>query len=70
MLVLSRRPGQSLRIGDEVRLVIVRIEKGRVRVGIDAPSHVPIAREELDPLFLPHMAAEDDKAVRAPWQTR
>jgi carbon storage regulator len=50
MLVISRKPGESLRIGDNIRLVIVRLHKDRVRVGIEAPNHVHIAREELEPL--------------------
>jgi carbon storage regulator len=50
MLVISRKPGESLRIGDNIRLVIVRLHKDRVRVGIEAPHHVHIAREELEPL--------------------
>ena len=52
MLVLSRKPGQSLRIGDNVRLLIVRIDKDRVRVGIEAPRDVRIARGELDSLLI------------------
>ena len=35
MLVLSRKSGESLRIGDEIRLVIVRIDRDRVRLGIE-----------------------------------
>jgi len=50
VLVLSRKPGESLRIGDEIRLVIVRLERDRVRVGIEAPEDVHIARDELEPL--------------------
>ena len=50
MLVISRKAGESLRIGNNIRLVIVRLHKDRVRVGIEAPTDVHIAREELDPL--------------------
>ena len=48
MLVLSRKCSQSVRIGDEVRITIVRMDRGRVRVGIEAPDHVTVWREELD----------------------
>ena len=49
-IVISRKPGESLRIGSNIRLVIVRLNKDRVRVGIEAPEDVHIAREELEPL--------------------
>ena len=51
MLVLSRKSGESLRIGGDIRLVIVRIDRDRVRVGIEAPADVRIARGELDLLI-------------------
>jgi carbon storage regulator len=50
MLVLSRKAGESLRIGDDIQLVVVRIHKDRVRIGIEAPRDVRIARGELQQL--------------------
>jgi carbon storage regulator len=47
MLVLTRRPGQSILVGDQVEVVIVRIEGDRVVVGIEAPRAVPVVRAEL-----------------------
>lgn len=47
MLVLSRRPGEALVIGDGVRVVILSVEGERVRVGIEAPREVPVVRAEL-----------------------
>ena len=47
MLVLSRKPGERIFIGDEVTVTIVRIGPNNVRVGIDAPSTMNIVREEL-----------------------
>ncbi len=47
MLVLSRRPGQGLRIGTAIELQVVRIEGDRVVLGIVAPRSVPIVRSEL-----------------------
>lgn len=38
MLVLSRKPGERIRIGDDVTLTIVRIGPNSVRLGIDAPE--------------------------------
>jgi carbon storage regulator len=47
MLVLTRRPGQSLRIGPNVEVRVVRIEGDRVVLGIAAPRHVAVVRSEL-----------------------
>jgi carbon storage regulator len=47
MLVLTRRPGQSILVGEDVQLMIVRIEGDRVVVGIDAPRDVRVVRTEL-----------------------
>jgi len=47
MLVLSRKPGERVRIGEDVVLTIVRIGPNSVRIGIDAPKDVGIYREEL-----------------------
>lgn len=47
MLVLSRKPGEKVMIGDEVAVTIVRIGPNAVRIGIEAPKHMNIVREEL-----------------------
>lgn len=47
MLVLSRRPGESVRIGDDVRVTVVASSGGQVRIAIDAPNEVGIFREEI-----------------------
>lgn len=47
MLVLSRKKEQVIRIGDEIILKIVDIRGDKVRLGIEAPDHVHIVREEL-----------------------
>ena len=47
MLVLTRRPGQSIRIGPGIDVRVVRIEGDRVVLGIAAPSHVAVVRSEL-----------------------
>jgi carbon storage regulator len=47
MLVLTRRVGEEIVIGDMVRVRIVAVENQRVRVGITAPSHVTVHREEV-----------------------
>lgn len=49
MLVLSRKPGEKIQIGDEVSVTIVRIGPNTVRVGIEAPRNMNIVRQELVP---------------------
>lgn len=47
MLVVTRKAGQSVRVGTAVTLTVVRIGRGRVKLGIDAPPDFPVARGEL-----------------------
>jgi len=47
MLVLSRKPGERILIGEDIVVTIVRIGPNTVRLGIDAPGHLNIVREEL-----------------------
>ena len=47
MLVLSRKPGEEIVIGNNIRLTVLAIDGGRVRLGFTAPAEVPILRYEL-----------------------
>ncbi|MBI1323109.1 carbon storage regulator [bacterium] len=47
MLVLSRKTGSSIRIGKDIVLTVVKIDRNQVRLGIEAPLNVPILRQEL-----------------------
>jgi carbon storage regulator len=47
MLVLSRKPGEKVRIGENIWITAIRCEEGRTRFGIEAPPEVPIHREEV-----------------------
>ena len=47
MLVLTRRLGESVTIGDEIRIIIVEVDGKQVKLGIDAPRSIEIYREEL-----------------------
>ena len=47
MLVLSRQKGERIHVGNDVIITVVRIGPNSVRLGIDAPTHMDIAREEL-----------------------
>ena len=50
MLILSRKTGERIFIGQDVAIVVTRIKGNRVTLGIEAPDGVPIRREELDVL--------------------
>jgi carbon storage regulator len=47
MLVLSRRPEQSFRLGDEITVTVLGVEGDRVKLGIQAPRNVVVLRQEL-----------------------
>ncbi len=47
MLVLSRKPLQSIMIGPDIKITIVQVERNQVRLGIEAPRDVTILRDEL-----------------------
>lgn len=47
MLILTRKVGQNIRIGEDVRIVVMNIKDGQVKLGIDAPPTVPVHREEI-----------------------
>lgn len=60
MLILTRKPGESLYIGDDIKITIVEIKGHQIRVGIDAPRDIKIHREEVYLMILEEnkMAAE------------
>ena len=47
MLVLSRKQDEKIRIGDDITLMVISIQGDKVRLGIDAPKHLSIHREEV-----------------------
>jgi carbon storage regulator len=47
MLVLTRRAGEAILIGDDIVVHVLRTERGSVSLGIEAPKHVHILRDEL-----------------------
>ncbi len=48
MLVLSRKDGESVRIGEDILVKVSKIRGGRVQIAIDAPDDIRIRRSELD----------------------
>lgn len=63
MLVLTRKLMEKLYIGEEICITVVRLEGGQVRLGIDAPRHIPVVRAELTPLP-PEEPRGDEKTSR------
>ncbi len=47
MLVLTRKPGESVTIGDNIKITIIEIKGRQVRLGIEAPRDMTIHREEV-----------------------
>lgn len=47
MLVLSRNVGQTILIGDGVTVCVLEIKGGQVKIGINAPSHISVHRQEV-----------------------
>lgn len=48
MLVLTRKPGEKIRIGEDIEITVISISGNRVKLGIDAPSEVGIRRSEVE----------------------
>ncbi|MBI3618712.1 carbon storage regulator [Candidatus Peregrinibacteria bacterium] len=49
MLVLTRKRGEKIRIGEDIILTVVEIDRGKIRLGIEAPRKVLVLRQELLP---------------------
>ena len=47
MLIITRKKGESLMIGDDIEIVISKIDDGSVKIGINAPRDIEILRKEL-----------------------
>jgi carbon storage regulator len=59
MLVLSRKRGQSITIGDQIVITVVRVGRGNVQIGIEAPGHVSILRQEIIDRLIDNGEIED-----------
>jgi len=47
MLILTRRVGESLVIGDSIKVTVISAHGNQVKIGVDAPNDVPVHREEI-----------------------
>ena len=61
MLILSRRVGESVVIGDDVSITVLRVQGNQVRLGVNAPKSVAVQREELSERIKPEVAAAGGK---------
>ena len=60
MLVISRKINEKIKIGEDIEITIISIDKNQVKIGIEAPKDVPILRAEL----IEQITAENKKAVQ------
>ena len=47
MLILTRKEGEGIRLGDSIRIVLVQLKGNQVRLGIECPNNMRVLREEL-----------------------
>jgi carbon storage regulator len=47
MLILTRKFGENIRIGDKIKIIILDVKGGQVKLGIDAPPNITVHREEI-----------------------
>jgi carbon storage regulator len=60
MLILTRRVGEALMVGDEVTVTVLGVKGNQVRIGVNAPKHVSVHREEIYERIRAEQQAEPD----------
>lgn len=63
MLVLSRKLGEKIVIGDNIVVTVVKIDRNQIRIGIEAPHEVPVYREEIAPVRSMKTVADEPAPV-------
>lgn len=66
MLVLQRRVGEDIMIGDQVRVRVSAVQGRSVRIAIDAPRSITIRRAEIEPFFQDVDSLDDQRQERPP----
>ena len=64
MLVLSRKLGEKIIIGENICITVIDIDRGKIRLGIEAPREIPVYRQEL--LTTPNAPAAPANPVSVP----
>jgi carbon storage regulator len=59
MLVLSRKLGEKIVIGENIVVTVVKIDRNQIRIGIEAPHEVPVYREEISPNRITKAATDE-----------
>ncbi len=47
MLILTRRPGESLYLGDEIKVIVLSVQGKQIKIGLEVPDDMPVYREEI-----------------------
>lgn len=47
MLILTRRPGESIHVGDNIKITVLSVKGKQIKIGLDVPEDTPVYREEL-----------------------
>ena len=63
MLVLTRKTGEEITIGDEIRIAVISVGNGKVRIGIEAPREIPVHRSEVCQRIAAELQRESAKMV-------